>query len=387
MADTPQRPPSRLTPRQKTIVSVMLVGYGCLFLLEICSAAFFAFGPLRFESIRLALLGSDKAAPLAFRLAGQPYLTIVPAPNVTDKFGPQHNKDGYRGKLYPMERQPNTARIVCLGGSTTYCWIVDRADETYPAQLENVLDTRKPAGVDDVEVINGGTISATTAELLAYYHFKFKYYRPDLVIINTGGNDATTEDTEFYQPDYSHWRRPILQLTPLPRHSRWMLHSKALSLFLITFFRSEYLDNQSMLWPNGHQPDAPWFPEVDRRGDAAALPDEEIAYRHNLDALVREIQRDGVKVLLVPFRLQPKTPKSAKVVGLTERNERILKDYAKQHEITVAPFPYTVVSPENWGDDCHVKPAGALQKAEHIAPYAASVLWGTALPDEAGDGS
>lgn len=357
-------------------MAALLVCYATAFVVEIASACFFAFGPLKFESIRLALLGSDKAAPLAFRLAGQPYLTIIPAPNVTDKFGEQHNKDGYRGKRYPMTRRPRTSRVLCLGGSTTYDWTVERASETYPAQLEVALDAIRPEAIDDVEVINAGAISATTAELLTAYHFKFRYYRPDLVIINTGGNDAATEDTDFYQPDYSHWRRPLLEARPLPPHSRWMLHSKALSLVIILFFRAEYLDNQSMQWPNGHQAAAVWYPDTDRRGAPAPLPDEDVAFRHNLSVLLREIRRDGPAILLVPFRLQPQTVRTARVKELIARNEGILKEFAATYELPLAPFPHTVISPENWSDDCHLTAAGALQKARYLAPYAAMALWG-----------
>ncbi len=375
MAATTRRPLLRLSPHQRIVVSGVLVLYATVFVIELGSAAFFAFGPLRFESIRLSLLGSPEAAPLAFRLTGQPYLTIVPAPNVADKYGPQHNKDGYRGKLYPMPRRPRTARIVCLGGSTTYDWTVERADRTYPARLEAALDAQRPPGVDDVEVINAGTISATTAELLTYYHFKFRYYHPELVIIDAGGNDAATEDTEYYQPDYSHWRRTLLEARPLPAHSRWMLHSKALSLMVILFFRAEYLGDQSMQWPNGHQSPAVWYPDTDRRGQPAPLPDADIAFRHNLAALCQEVRRDGVGVLLVPFRLQPVTARTDKVKALIARNEQLLKDYAAAQGWPVAPFPHTVISPENWTDDCHVNAAGAQQKADHIAPYAAAALW------------
>jgi len=366
----------RLSPRHKAVLAALLVVYGTAFLVEIASACFFAFGPLKFEAIRLALMGSPDAAPLAFRLAGQPYLTIIPAPNVTDKFGPQHNQDGYRGQRYPMPRTPRTARVICLGGSTTYDWTVERADQTYPARLEAALDALKPAGVDDVEVINAGAISATTAELLTAYHFKFRYYRPDLVIINTGGNDAATEDTDFYQPDYSHWRRPLLEVTPLPPHSRWMLHSKALSLLITLFFESQYLGSLSMQWPNGHQADADWYPDSDRRTTTTPLPDEDIAFRHNLSALIHELQRDGVNVLLVPFRLQPETNRTAKVKGLIARNEGILKALAAERHIPVAPFPHETISPENWSDDCHLTAAGAQQKANYLAPFAAEILWG-----------
>jgi lysophospholipase L1-like esterase len=141
----------------------------------------------------------------------------------------QHNPQGYRGRAVSVRRDPRVLRVLCQGGSTTYGWTVDRAVETYPAQLEEVLSESLPSGYSDVEVINAGLPWGTTAELLNHYHFKSHYYQPDAVIVHTGLNDAQAFYMEHYHPDYSHWRRQMGDGLALPAETRWLLGSRAFS--------------------------------------------------------------------------------------------------------------------------------------------------------------
>jgi len=289
----------------------------------------------------------------------------------------QHNSQGYRGQAYSMKRKPGVARILCLGGSTTYGWGVDRPEETYPARLEETLARDLPPGVEGIEVINAGLPYGTTAEILTHYHFKFHFYRPDVVILNPGGNDAIGLVMSFYHPDYSHWRQPLHAPPPLPLLGRVLLRSRLVSLFVIPILVGPYPTTFELERPADLPPLVTWYensPGALAEWRVPEIPDDEVAFEHNLEAVVSEMQRDGVKVLLVPFRPNPENHYPAALLEAMAIEERLLQQLAARHGLDVAPFPAATISPGNWVDDCHLNAAGETEKALHVAPYAKKLL-------------
>jgi len=332
------------------------------------------------ETGRLILMGAEDQQLVRMQnTIGQPYLLYISAPNYTHyRHGPQHNAEGYRGKLVPMERQPGVLRVLCLGGSTTYGWSVPYPGQAYPAQLEDFLRADLPAGYTDVEVINGGLPWGTSAEILTHYHFKYHYYRPDIVIINTGGNDAEGYTMPYYHPDNSNWRQNLLNLHPLPERLRWLARSRFVSYLMLNIFYRDLIAGDQFHVDGGTIPPAPWFRI---NGELVEKPREiemdKLSFAHNMETLLRELQADNVRTLLVPFRAAPGAyERQNKHFELEQiiRHEQILLDFAKKHSVGFAPFPADVISPENWTDHCHLNPAGEREKAAHIAPYALELL-------------
>ena len=310
---------------------------------------------------------------------GQPYLLYICAPNYEHpQNGPQHNADGYRGRAVPLDRQPGVLRVLCLGGSTTYGWTVPYPNQTYPAVLEELLRADLSKNYTDVEVLNGGLPYGTSAEILTHYHFKYHYYRPDVVIINEGGNDAQGYTQAYYHPDNSNWRQPLLNLRPLPLHFRWLAKSRFLSYVMLNVFYVDQLTGGAFYIKNGTIPPAPWF-KTDGClvNDPVAIPYDKLSFAHNMEMLIREILFDNARVLLVPFRVAPgvyEAEGKTFELGQILRHERIFKDFAKKYAVGYAPFPADVISASNWVDHCHVNPAGEAQKAAHLAPYVLSLL-------------
>jgi len=109
------------------------------------------------------------------------------------------------------------------------------------------------------------------------------------------------------------------------------------------------------------------------------IPDKELAFNNNIQTLVREIQHDGAKILLVLTRPNPYPNPfyyfSAEMLEQIYRHEHLLKQMSSEYQIPVAPFPAEVVSKENWVDDCHIIGEGASEKAVHIVPYIRQILW------------
>jgi len=356
----------------KALIFKMIALVLALVVIELGGWAAFRVMPQR-EKLRAVLAGEVRPEPVFQRAIGQAYLLYTPSPGYRNAHGPQHNEHGYRGPAVPLRRTPGVARVLCLGGSTTYGWAVERADQTYPAHLQRLLAQR---GFGGVEVINGGLPWGTTAELLTHYQFKWHYYRPDLVIINTGGNDGQAFVMPHYQPDYSHWRQSLRQPEPLSSDlARALLHSRSVSLVVIPLFFDDRARAGGFV--RAGPPNVAWYPAAGQPSSGhsrPAVPQEDVAFRHNLEALVDAIVSDGARVLLVPFREAPQNGYDAVLRQSFLENERILADVAAQRALTVAPFPVTVVEEASWQDDCHLDSDGSLGKARHIADYAAGLL-------------
>lgn len=332
------------------------------------------------EKTRQLMAGEALPDPKYQLSVSQPYLLYIPSPNYTDSGGLQHNSQGYRGKAVDLRRTPGVVRVLCLGGSTTYGWGTPHAEDAYPAWLERILAQDLPQGFRGIEVINAGIPFGTTAEILTHYHFKFHYYRPDIVVINPGGNDAESMvNYDYYHPDYSHYRRALLLPPPLPPLGRLLIKSRFVAVLLIPLVHGETPAADAFVKKDRLPPPALWYPQPPgktRQERVRNIPDDEIAFKHNLETLLDEIEADGAKTLLVPFRFVDATQYRPDKGGpeAMVREERLLWELAAKRHLPVAPFPASVISPGNWTDTCHYNAEGNREKAAHVAPYVREIL-------------
>jgi len=366
----PSSGPPTLSPgRRRTfqaIIFVVLFGIA-----ELSTRLWFGYQP-DYEQLRLHLAGVPRASVMM--CIGQPYVNYAPIPGLMQGGEPGHNEQGYRGKAVALKKSPGIARLLCMGASTTYSTGVERACESYPAQLERILNESPPAGWDGVEVINGGLPYGSTAELMNHYHFKFHFFAPDLVILNTGGADADATGRPHYQPDYTHWRRQPCVPDPMPVLTRWTMHSRVVALATILFVHGRPPSRFETLLPGQDTlPAARWFPEEPLE-ELVNLPDDVYAFRHNLERMIDEIQDDGSKVLLVPFRPAPGEGYPEIIRNGFKRNEQEVRELAKELGLPLAPFPVETISKGNWTDRAHVNTEGTREKAAHIAPFARRAL-------------
>lgn len=333
--------------------------------------------PAPYQTGRRILLGADDSPLVRMQnTVGQAYLLYTPAPNYKGAEHGYHNADGYRGKAVPFEKQEGVLRVLCLGGSTTYGWSVPFPEEAYPAVLEQMLRERLPSGYTDVEVINAGLPWGTSAEMLTHYHFKFHYYKPDLVIINTGGNDAEGYTFPYYHPDNSNWRQPLVNLRSMPTQWRWLARSYFASYAILNIFYADQFNGGQFASQKDTPPAAAWFrPNGKLVAKRREIPDERLSFLHNVETLIREIQSDGASILLVPFRAAPNAYRN-KGFELSQilRHEALLEKLAQKYQTGYAPFQVSVISPNNWTDHCHLNAAGEREKAAHIAEYVQRLL-------------
>jgi len=324
-----------------------------------------------FFHIREMLLSGEGTQHVSKYLS-TPYLSYIPNPGFEKNGFTQHNGSGYRGDSIP-EKKGAAFRILCMGGSTTYGTGVEDPADSYPAQLKKILESsgRFPKGI---EVLNAGLEAGTSAEELTSYLLKYSYYKPDLVILHSGGNDAMIDpEAAVYQPDYSHSRKIIFHLEPLPARTRWMLHSNLLSFIVIYFFYDHLLNDSRdpfVNYPHKKVKVAQWSDTLLNK--KYLEPDfTNYAFYQNHRRLLKAIIEDGADVIDVEFGYNPAHPWILSSEGYRKRlaiNNQIIRSLAEENNIAFCAFGYSSVSdPSSWLDDCHLDKKGEYEKAAIIS--------------------
>lgn len=129
------------------------------------------------------------------------------------------NKHGYRGEYVPIEKNNQKLRILFLGGSTTNNNGGTTIYSSYPEIVRNILS--KKYDIDSVEIINAGIDGANSFVILSHYLYKYKYYKPDIIVIHTGFNDCAWYSDSIYYTDYTHlsysFSSAVDKISPLKR--------------------------------------------------------------------------------------------------------------------------------------------------------------------------
>ncbi len=119
------------------------------------------------------------------------------------------NSLGMRGKEMAVEKPAGVQRILCSGGSTTFCTGATRDDRTWPAEFETLLNETSPAGVR-YEVGNLGVSGYSTVENLIDLELRRVDLAPDYFVFYGATNDARAiqaiHGAEF-KSDFTHLRR------------------------------------------------------------------------------------------------------------------------------------------------------------------------------------
>jgi lysophospholipase L1-like esterase len=119
------------------------------------------------------------------------------------------NSLGMRGKELAVLKPAGVQRILCSGGSTTFCTGATRDERTWPAQFELLLNETSPPGVR-YEVGNIGVSGYSTVENLIDLELRRVDLAPDFFVFYGATNDAraiqAVRGSEF-EPDYTNLRR------------------------------------------------------------------------------------------------------------------------------------------------------------------------------------
>lgn len=281
-----------------------------------------------------------------------------------------HNSLGYRGSEITVPKPQGMYRIAVLGGSTTYGEFIENNDQTFPAQLEEML--KRVPGVESVEVVNAGVPGYSSWESLVDLEFRVLDLEPDLVIVYSSVNDVHCRlvAPEAYRGDNSGrrtiWREPI-EVT-LCRHS----------------VLSRVIGSRLGLWRN---PGVDSYVQAETSDPGCGEISESLGvdsmtaldrngtefFERNLRSTIAVCEASGAKVMLATWASSAAigdyiaTPHYQR--GVRELNEVILK---VGQETGVATFHFAAVMPPDpvyWRDGRHVNARGAGLQAAAFARF------------------
>lgn len=326
-----------------------------------------------------AMLAGDDNPGLFPRFLTLPYLGYIPFPGYLKDGVIQHNEDGYRGKRVPMLKG-DKLRILFIGGSTTYGLGVKFPNESFPALLEMKMNSylnKNPdlkAKFSGVEVINSGIFASTSAEELQQYLFKYRYYKPDLVVVHSGINDAelTASLAQDFQLDYTHYRRINFHLEPLPQPMRFLMNSNLISFFVIRLIYDKFSAPGNEYKHQYHQRFCKWT-QMDINSIVKSKNLEFYPFYKNTNTLFSEIVSDSAQLVVIPTIINvndSKVRNSLDYINLNAMNQKISRSLCEKYGGTLIPFSLEAIkSKSSWMDDCHLDAKGEKEKADFLFPY------------------
>jgi lysophospholipase L1-like esterase len=130
------------------------------------------------------------------------------------------NRHGLRGPDFDG-KQPGERRILTVGDSITFGWEISDDADTYPGQLQALLDARAAPG-RRFRVINAGVPRYTSEQVLRFLQDRAPELQPDLVVACVGWNDLAYSYSPDWYPRISLGRGPLPRLggNAPPRHCR-----------------------------------------------------------------------------------------------------------------------------------------------------------------------
>ncbi|MCC2644034.1 MAG: rane protein of unknown function [Nitrospira sp.] len=340
------------------------------------------------------LLGEVDVSTL-LRERPHPYLLWENTPGYASSNGiRQTNGLGYRNSNeVTIAKDGRTFRVLALGGSTTYGYLLDNPDDAWPAQMEVLLNSRlsKEAGAspyDRVEVINGGLNYATSAELLLHYLYRDRYLKPDLVILHTGGNDTSPLLFEEYTPDYVKFRPGwTATLHRLRKGERIVIeHSNIIKLLYAVWL------NDSIALPYINK-QAQSFDKPEEYYIRNASINQPVGFHRNVQLLLRNITADGAKPIVFPFvmasdeQFDAFRPEAAKRAAFTKKIRKgtiialnkhieIMKGLADEFSVPFAQLSPAQIPVEHFLDHCHLSRDGEAVKAGFMAKQVCGFIKG-----------
>ncbi len=298
----------------------------------------------------LAASGGDTAR-LAFEPL--PYVNYGLKPSFTREGDPLRstNSIGFRGPDVTVPKPEGVFRIVCLGGSTTYSDAV-ADDETYPVQLQAMLRQRHPDR--NIEVVNAGVPSYTTAESLANLAFRCLELGPDAIVVYHAANDYRPRSYPNFVPSYFHYRK-VWDGTLAHRTQSDLPELQGGINSLIQLAPPEEMGNPKK--------------NVERSGVGA--------YTRNLTSIAGIARAHGVRTVFVTFLIDPDhewgNPES--VAGIAEHNEAMLA-VAKRTGALVVDLAGEMQPAGMFHDPVHLNAQGCKVKARVIANGLSKGLFG-----------
>lgn len=306
--------------------------------------------------------GSDGSQSGEGSLLSHPYLLYTNLPNLHGDGYQQTNSLGYRNEEFEIQKDKDTIRILCLGGSTTFMWpYIKNPKDVWVAQLERKLQA---ISGKRVQVINAGLNYGTSAEVVAGYVFRYRHLQPDLIIYHGGGNDVLPLFFDGYDVEYAHFRDHGNGLKPRPGERTLLARSN-----IAKYLYARWLEPVGTVFYTKPFWEIPPQDAMER----VARTDPE-GFRRNVDYLVSQGKQAGSQVILFGF-LQARKENLTKnagafrgyeetlVLGL-QKSYEVMDQVARRHGIPFIIPPQEKFKDEWFQDNCHLTEEGEAMKAD-----------------------
>ncbi len=288
------------------------------------------------------------------------------------------NNIGFRGQDVQARKPAGVFRIACLGGSTTENEFVDDS-QTYCAILQRLL--REQTGRRDVEVVNAGCATYSTAHSFINYALRVSDLQPDLVTIYHGINDLVPGMCPGFRSDYRNFYRfyhlvgalqTDLELrieTPLDRVLRWSVAYRFCTRAVARSMVSQVREPRSFKVQPANRV----------TGEGPRI------FERNLRAIITLAQANGSRVLLCtfPYVLRPDMTPAERgrlggygwfkfltvrgVIDGLQRHNVIIERLAKEKGTLLADLATAVPKDfEHFFDSCHMTPEGQAVAAREL---------------------
>jgi lysophospholipase L1-like esterase len=335
---------------------------------EVISAiAYYAFVPEQRRTVIETALGLERGeSNSVLRYRPHPYLNYVSNPDFVFESGVRpHHPIGIRATDFPLtEKRPGVFRVVALGGSTTYGMYFEDGGRVWVGLVGLAL--RETFDLD-VEVINAAVPNYTTYELMGMATLWLPEFRPDLVLVHVGLNDAFTVGfPDEGGPDNTAFRFSW-SYRPMPPAVRTAMRASY-------FFR---LSGNGWLARSGHQ-----IGDLTTAMQYPLPPGDQLEenvrsatgkyFRRNLETLIALIRRTGAEAVLVNMPLNPAYEEGMglyydAVSDAVVRNNRIMAELAEEHEVALVDAYSLMRAPELYLDAAHLNQDGMVRKAQAVA--------------------
>jgi hypothetical protein len=286
--------------------------------------------------------------------------TYIPHPHLVYTGNPKakHNRDGFLGRNRTLEKQPNTVRVACLGGSTTY------GIYNWPRQLRVLLNDDSDTDGRSYEVFNFGLPGYTSLESLVNLAINVQDYEIDILVIHHALNDLMPRLYPEMERDYRHFRKIYRPIGPV---ERFLTGHSALFVFTSKRLGRRFSLADVSMTVNDPNPGNPFQPD-------SLNPNTRI-FRRNLETIVSLARSTGMQPVLttMPYSLDPaKLPAfwaishEVKVTGMREHNA-IIREIAAERDVLLVDLDREMTGRESYFiDHIHCDGTGRIKKAELI---------------------
>jgi hypothetical protein len=314
----------------------------------------------------VALLKGNESVKRTGNYIQHPYMFYTARPNISAFGHEQTNSHGHRSPEVSVSKPPDRLRIMAIGGSTTasYPYVHDPGD-TWIAQAARMLEQQ--TGVH-IEYINAGLHAANSADLLAHYVFRNRFFEPDIVVLHLGGNDGLPLHFPDYNPEYTHythgWRNSSLNPRPFERQ---LLKSN-----IINILYANWLGRIDLEGELGRELITRYSPD---KALMYVQQNEPVGFERNLDFLVKNIIDGGGIPVLFPFvyshgdkmRTGAYREYDESLLLSYEKTIPVMDNIASEYDLRTIRIPDDAISDEDFLDFCHVNLHGETVKAQYVA--------------------